>query len=134
MKPWRLAKSLETLRSQINAAHPDRSKLSDGSIGDQAHAARKSQHNPDSAGVVRAIDITHDPAHGVDGHVLSRQLITDSRTYYVIFSGQIWKSRTREWEAYHGANAHDHHVHISVVADAHDYDDTAPWDITEGDS
>lgn len=124
---WRLAKCLIKLREQLDAAHPQRSKASDGSIGDAAHSARVSQHNPDQNGVVRAIDITHDPANGVDGHVLSRQLVTDSRTYYVIFAGEIWKSRTGKWEAYRGPNGHFHHVHISVVGDAHDYDDTAPW-------
>ena len=32
---WRLAKSLEKLRSQVNAKHPKRSKASDGAIGDE---------------------------------------------------------------------------------------------------
>lgn len=128
---WRLARSLETLRDQINAAHPNRSKASDGSIGDAAHAARKSEHNPDANGVVRAIDITHDPSGGVDGAVLSRQLISDSRAYYVIFAGEIYKSRTGQWEPYRGPNRHDHHVHISVVGDAHGYDDTVPWKLSE---
>ncbi len=63
---WRLAKSLETLRSQVNAVHPNRSKESDGSIGNAEHSARESDHNPNSAGVVCAIDITPDPAGGVD--------------------------------------------------------------------
>ena len=31
---WRLAKSLEGLRAQINAAAPNRSKIADGAIGD----------------------------------------------------------------------------------------------------
>src|SRR4051794_9209283 len=58
---FRLAKALETLRSQVNAAHPTRRKASDGWIGDTAHSARKSDHNPNSAGVVCALDMTHDP-------------------------------------------------------------------------
>lgn len=122
---WRLAKALETLRVQINTDHPGRSKVSDGSIGDQAHAARVSDHNPNAQGVVTAIDVTHDPAHLVDGAILSRQLIADSRVKYVIFHGEIWKARTRKWEPYHGANAHNHHVHVSVNADT--ADDIAPW-------
>jgi hypothetical protein len=129
---WRLAKSLEILRSQINANHPDRNKASDGSIGDQSHAARKSEHNPDNNGVVRAIDITHDPEHGVDGVILSRQLIKDSRAMYVIFAGEIFKTYKPNlgWAKYTGPNGHYHHVHISVVADAHEYDDAAPWNLT----
>jgi len=126
----RPAKSLTKLREQINAAHPNRSKVSDGLLGDAAHAARTSDHNPwvkDAAGVgvVTAFDITHDPANGVDGHVLSTQLTVDPRAKYVIFSGKIWKARTNQWEDYHGANAHNHHVHISVKAE--NYDNIEPW-------
>lgn len=121
---WRLAKSLEKLRTQLNAVYPNRSKVSDGSIGDQAHAARASDHNPNSAGVVCAIDITNDPV-GPQGHTLSRQLIRDFRVKYVIFGGEIWKARTRQWEPYHGANAHNHHVHVSVQVPV--CDDLSAW-------
>lgn len=122
---WRLAKSLEQLRIQLNALHPTRSKISDGSIGDAAHSARTSDHNPDAHGVVAAIDITHDPANGVDGHVLATQLTVDPRAKYVIFAGNIWKARTKQWEPYHGANRHDHHVHVSVKPE--NYDNVEPW-------
>lgn len=124
---WRLAKSLTKLREQLNAAHPNRSKVSDGSIGDQAHAARKSDHNPNSAGVVTAIDVTHDPNNGVHGLALAESLKYDPRTKYVIFAGRIWKARTGLWENYNGANRHDHHVHISVKPD--NYDDDGAWSL-----
>ncbi|HKV33547.1 MAG TPA: hypothetical protein VJP89_04485, partial [Pyrinomonadaceae bacterium] len=59
---WRVAKSLLRLREQINELAPNRSKASDGTIGDAAHASRKSDHNPwvkdGSIGVVTAMDIT----------------------------------------------------------------------------
>lgn len=122
---WRLAKSLVQLREQINAASPDRSKVSDGSIGDQLHSARASDHNPNAQGVVTAIDVTHDPAHGVDGTTLAEKLILDPRAKYVIFAGQIWKARTGKWEAYHGMNSHHHHVHVSVKAEL--ADDASIW-------
>lgn len=125
---WRLAKSLEKLREQINTAKPHRDRKSDGSIGDQAHAARVSDHNPNPAGVVTAIDLTHDPRH-LDGKILSRQLITDPRVKYVIFAGEIWKARTGQWEKYRGSNSHHRHVHVSVSADAGKYDDARPWDL-----
>ncbi len=127
---WRLAKSLETLRSQVNAMAPNRSKDSDGSIGDAAHAATKSEHNPNAAGVVRAIDITHDPAHGFDSWAFADMLRVraDKRIYYVISNGRI-ANPGQPWRTYTGANKHDHHVHISVVADAQGYDDTSPWNI-----
>lgn len=127
---WRLARSLEKLRSQLDAQYPNRSRDSDGSIGDAAHQARKSDHDPNSAGVVTAIDVTHDPKH-LDGKFLSRQLIKDSRVKYVIFNHQIYRSYKpqMDWAAYTGPNAHEHHVHVSVVGDAHEYDDAAPWDL-----
>ena len=117
---WRLAKSLKKLQAQINEMAPGRSRVSDGSIGDAAHAARKSDHNPNERGIVAAIDVTHDPSGGCDGRILSRSLIADSRVKYVIFNSQIWKARTGQWELYDGANPHNHHVHVSVKPDALD--------------
>lgn len=110
---WRLAKGLIKLRQQINDKYPQRSKISDGSVGDLAHSARKSDHNP-ANGVVHAIDITHDPEHGVDGGLLAQALTTDPRIKYIIFAGRIFKARTGQWEAYRGPNRHDHHVHVSI--------------------
>ena len=52
---WRLARSLDTLRAQVNKAHPKRDKASDGTIGDSRHAATVSEHNPHPAAVVRAL-------------------------------------------------------------------------------
>lgn len=124
---WRLAKSLIKLREQINAAAPNRSKTSDGSIGDQAHASRVSDHNPDSLGRVTAIDITHDPSNGIHGYGLARQLVLDPRVKYVIFAGLIWKARTTRWETYLGPNPHNTHVHISVKQENADSD--TPWKI-----
>jgi len=111
---WRLAKSLLTLREQVDAAHPDRDRASDGTIGDLAHAARRSDHNP-VAGVVHAWDVTHDPAH-FDAHRWAREVLVgtrDSRLKYVISNGEVWDP-VRGWHAYHGPNPHNHHVHISV--------------------
>jgi hypothetical protein len=122
---WRLAKSLKKLQTQINEMAPGRSRVSDGSIGDAAHAARKSDHNPNQQGIVAAIDVTHDPLGGCDGRILSRSLIADSRVKYVIFNSQIWKARTGRWESYGGQNPHDHHVHVSVKPDA--LDQTQDW-------
>jgi hypothetical protein len=124
---WRLAKSLETLRTQLNNAHPNRSKASDGTIGDTAHSATVSQHNPNKAGVVTAMDITHDPAHGVDGQTLANQLIGDSRTWYVIFNGRIHVDGV--WQKYTGSNKHEKHVHISTKQNSGAYDNAALWNI-----
>lgn len=134
-KPWRLAKSLVQLREQVNQLWPERAKESDGSIGDAAHAARTSDHNPwlnDHLGqpVVTAIDITNDPIHGPEGQKLADQLILDDRVKYVIFNARIWKARTRAWEPYHGPNAHRHHVHVSVLATEAAYDNPFPWQLS----
>lgn len=129
-KAWRLAKALEQIRSQVNALAPKRSKKMDGSIGDTAHSARKSDHNPNAAGVVCAIDVTHDPAGGLDGETFANALRTsaDPRLNYVIFNRRIaGAGKGWDWRRYTGAAPHDKHVHISVKQDARLYDDPAPW-------
>ena len=132
-RPWRAAESLKRLREQVDARWPSRSKASDGSIGDAAHAARTSDHNPwirvAGVGVVSAIDITHDPVNGPDGLVLSELLITDPRIKYLIWNHRIWKSRTGQWEPYRGVNAHTHHVHVSVRSEIEQFDSRKDWPI-----
>jgi hypothetical protein len=126
---WRLARSLVQLLSEVNGTYPSRSRASDGTIGDVAHSARASDHNPNSAGVVCAVDITHDPDHGVNGNTLARLAIADRRTKYVIWNRRIW-SRDRAadgWRRYDGVNPHVKHVHISVGPRAALYDSTARW-------
>lgn len=126
---WTLAPALVTLRRQVDAAYPARSKASDGTIGDTAHSARRSDHNPDGHGVVRAVDITHDPDGGVDCTILARDLVAsgDERIKYVIWDGHIWSpARAAEgWRRYHGANGHTHHLHLSVTGS----DDGRPWNL-----
>lgn len=129
---WRLAKSLDKLREQINAAAPNRSKRSDGTIGDEAHSARKSDHNVNAAGVVCALDITHDPAHGVDAGKIADVLrrSADPRINYIISNGRIANSGAA-WRKYTGANAHTLHFHVSVKQTAKLYDDTSPWSLSD---
>lgn len=131
---WRLAKALEKLRAQVNAKHPGRSKASDGSIGDAAHAARDSDHNPwiidGDKRVVSAIDITHDPEHCHAG-ALAEKLVAsrDPRIKYIIYDRRIISSKKTPWvwRPYDGKNAHAHHCHISVMAEKDAYDDDRDW-------
>lgn len=121
---WRLATSLIKLREQINAEFPNRDKSSDGSIGDPAHSARKSDHNPNPAGVVCAIDIDED----LNGDRTLEQVVTairasrDKRVKYIIYEGRITVQGNdlQSWKQYSGPNSHSHHAHISVVSDLAD--------------
>lgn len=133
MMPWRVAESLAKLREQVNAAAPDRSKASDGTIGDAAHAASVSDHNPDTAGVVHAFDLTHDPKHGVDIAAIAEalRLSRDPRIKYVIANRRIFAGANGPspwvWRDYTGTDPHTNHVHISVnTARA---DDRNPWQL-----
>lgn len=140
---WRVADSLDALLAEINTAAPTRSKASDGSIGDAAHASRQSDHNPwvtdsNGEGVVRARDFTHDPADGLDCHALAAHLATMLRNSkhpalasgaYIIWDGEILsRDRVSEgWRPYTGSNPHRAHLHLSVTTAASGYDSTRPW-------
>jgi hypothetical protein len=118
-----LAPSLTRLRDSVNAAFPERDSSSDGWIGDVAHSARTSEHNPDSKGCVHALDIDVDDNDA--GRDLRKELLTATlqhrAVWYVISNGVIY-SRTYNWRPrqYLGPNQHFLHVHISIrlAADA----------------
>ncbi len=122
---WHAAPSLLALLRQVDAMAPNRSKASDGIIGDAAHAARVSDHNPNTRGVVCAVDITHDPKGGCDANRIAEALRAsrDSRIHYVIWNRRIFSSTTQPWtwRTYAGESPHTEHIHISVR------DDEAPW-------
>lgn len=141
MRPWRAAKSLLKLRKQVNQKAPGRRKDSDGTVGDASHQSRDSDHNPwivDGAyGVVSALDITHDPAHGCNVDVLAFNIIQsrDSRIKYIIRSRKILRSYPKNgrpawtWQPYNGSNPHVEHIHISVKSDKASYDSEKAWAI-----
>jgi peptidoglycan hydrolase-like protein with peptidoglycan-binding domain len=131
----RIARSLDVLRTQINGLAPGRSKASDGWLGDAAHAARPSDHNPNRLGVVQALDITHDPANGFNSWRFADMLRErgDVRIKYVISNGRIFAGKSGPspwtWRPYTGSNKHDKHVHVSVQDSEAVYDDLRSWDI-----
>jgi TIR domain len=129
----RVAESLLKLRGQIDAMAPGRDTSSDGPIGDPSYQARKSDYAPNSDGVVTAIDITHDPAHGVDAGEIAEELrlSKDARIKYVISDGRVFSSQVEpwQWRPYMGADAHPGQVHVAAVNDKARYDDTRPWAI-----
>lgn len=114
MPRYYLAPSLVTLRNEINKAHPNRDKRSDGWIGDPSHAARRSDHNPDYAdgGVVRAIDVDKD---GINMTRLVAVCKRDSRVQYIIWNGYIYNRNDGfKKRVYNGTNKHTSHIHISI--------------------
>lgn len=136
---WRVVNSLLVLRDQFNATFPGRSRASDGTIGDAAHQAEStSDHDPHtyaalgSTPVVCALDITHDPAHGVDTYAIAdiMRRARDPRVGYIISNRRITgPNHGWQWDAYTGtSDPHTNHMHVSSVHTAL-ADDTRPWDI-----
>ena len=127
---WRLARGLDRLRSQANTKAPNRSKASDGTIGDRKHASRASDHNPRN-GIVHALDLTHDPGKGMDTWAMAERLRVskDARISYVISNRRIFSSsKGFSWRNYTGSNPHSKHVHISIRGNPH-ADNTKDWSI-----
>lgn len=131
---WRLAYSLDVLRSEIKAESP---KATIYTIGDQAHASRASDHNPNPAGVVCAIDIMQGSDVNLPDlaeRIRNRQHIAGK---YLIYNRRIAKaSEGWVWRAFDG-DPHTDHIHVSagVGPDGRStgpYDNTDPW-LTGGD-
>jgi hypothetical protein len=136
---WRVAKSILKLREQINQFSPNRSKVSDGTIGDARHATTASDHNPwvkikengKTMGIVTALDITDDVPHGVNAYRIALQLAAnkDKRIKYIISNGAISNPSVQggAWRPYKRPNGHYHHFHVSVHPDQKRFDDTSDW-------
>lgn len=123
------APSLLQLRREFNTIWPLRDKASDGCCGDAAHAARKSDHNPDATGFAHAYDTDEDLTASLHTLMwLVRHLLSDDRTKYVIYEGRIYYPDGTS-KKYTGANAHEHHLHLSTKAGTHN--DTRSWGIAE---
>lgn len=132
---WILVPCLISLRSEFNALAPNRDHASDGSIGDAAHSASVSDHNPAADGQVHAIDVDKDLRRA--GWTMNRavQIIVtrhrngqDNRLQNVIYNRRIW-SRSWNWtaRAYTGPNPHDHHAHFGARYTTAQENDTRPW-------
>lgn len=147
---WILVPCLVSLRAEFNTLSPARDKASDGSVGDTAHAASSSDHNPDESGVtpyedsdnineVHAIDVDASgpwPA-GLSMRVIVEHVAAehragrDDRLQYIIYQGQII-SRSwgwREWRPYTGVNPHDKHAHFSSRYTTAQESDTSTWGV-----
>ena len=122
-----------TLRDQLNARFSDRHKRSDGWIGDSAHLARKSDHNPDKRGWVHALDIDENFGkgkwrNGRNAQALADQILAYARSglpgadrvKYVVYENAIasgtYKATWFKWRK--GNWGHEAHVHVSFTASA----------------
>ena len=145
---------LVTLADEFDELGPARDHASDGSIGDQDHQARSSNHNrDDTAGSstpqtdsdgepdIRAID-TDDSGpwvneftmqKGVDFIVGRCRSGVENRLVEIIYNGYAWYA-SNGWKRvkYTGANQHTEHAHFGAKADAGKLEnDTRPWGLVE---
>lgn len=137
MASWRLCGSLTVVRQQVNAKFPGRSKVSDGTIGDAAHQrqGRSSDHNawypPPAGGIVKGLDLTHDPRAGFSIGIFTDQLQAARPAWlkYAIANWMIMSGAPGPypwvWRTYTGSDGHTSHAHLSAV-DSPGCDSTTP--------
>lgn len=150
MASWILVACLDRLRSDVNVLAPNRSKASDGTIGDTAHQASVSDHNDDEIGrvpikdadskhEVHALDLTADlrepglTMEMVVQHVLSRcRSGAEKRLRYMIYRRRIWRA-SNEWrqEAYDGDSPHTEHAHFSASYETKLEADASSWKLED---
>jgi hypothetical protein len=131
MMDWYLAPSLVVLRDEINARWPGRDKTSDGTIGDDAHQATRSDHNPNVRGSVNAIDVDED---GIGVYGIFAAIKRHPSARYFIYERRLYH-RLRGWvaEPYTGVNPHDKHFHLSIDQTEEAEQDRRPWGLLEDD-
>lgn len=150
---WNLMPCLGDLVDEADATYPQRATVSDGTIGDAAHQAKVSDHNPAwLAGygwVVTAVDLTTPMASPgrptlsawdlgnrlVDQERERLRLAHTPRVKYVIAmhpDGQdrIWNFARGDtaWRL-NGSARHDKHVHTSGLLDVYAMDAPGAWGI-----
>ena len=129
MDDWYLAPALQVLRTEVDARWPDRDRTTDGTVGDVAHQARTSDHNPNSRRSVDAIDFDED---GVDPWAILAAAKRHPSARYFIYEGHLYH-RLRGWvaEPYDGLNPHDKHCHLSIDQTERAEQDRRPWGLLE---
>ena len=135
-----LAPCLVVLRDEFDRSGPNRDKTTDGWIGDPAHAARTSKHNPHpTTKIVHAIDVDKSGPwitgtmedriqHLVGQCCMSGESGLDhGRLTNIIFNKRIW-SASSNWaqKPYSGENPHTEHAHINYEKSPEYEQDTRP--------
>jgi hypothetical protein len=122
--------ALTAIRSDANRVAPSRNKASDGILPDAAHVAQgaRSDHNPDSRGIYHAVDITNDPANGMDtwhwANVIAARMMAGLETrveYLVSNDGEkdvIFHPAVSNIWRQNGSVKQEHrsHLHTSIKA------------------
>lgn len=105
-----LAHNLDNLRRSVWTAWPGTVV---GWIGDAAHQAECSDHNPDGCNVVHAVDVMKAAGTEQAGAVVNAA-VGRPDIQYVIHNRTIW-SASWGWgpRAYTGSDPHTDHVHVS---------------------
>lgn len=133
-----LVPCLAQLRREYNLIAPNRDKGADGWIGDAAHLATNSDHNPDASGRVLAVDVDS-TGPWPDGltfadtiaEIIDRERAgREDRLEYVIWDRHIYMRRY-SWIKYDytGIDPHTWHAHFSARHDHHGESDTRGWNL-----
>jgi hypothetical protein len=135
---WKPVSGVTVMRDQINKRWENRDKRSDGILGDSAHQARISDHNPDSQNYVHAVDIDEDLRGSKNDNIwLADQIIAyarmkrggSGRLKYVVYEDQIasgtYANHFWTWRGDH--YGHEMHMHISFTT--HGQTDSTPFEI-----
>ncbi|WP_157751399.1 peptidoglycan-binding domain-containing protein [Actinoplanes derwentensis] len=113
----------------MNKKYPNRKKTSDGTLGDQAHKSRVSEHNPDGDGTIDAWDMdcnllgssndTGSAAEDAEVRKVIAEFLKQPQAQLVIYNKHIHNvdiDEPGEWRWYgdwsSGKNPHDHHAHL----------------------
>lgn len=147
---WTEVACLVTLNDELWQIAPARDMGASGTIGDQAHADRVSDHNPDETGAVPIHDLDHiNEVHALDADVdlrrpgLSMRMVVDhiwarcesgaeKRLRYIIFDHQIAEaSNGWQWRPYTGADPHTGHAHFSAQYVTALEADTRSWTLED---
>ena len=124
---WKPAAAALTLRKQVDKRWPKRDRGADGIIGDKAHQARPSDHNPNSRGFVDAIDIDADLLGKGKGRAVAQKLADQIVAYaasgkpgskrikYVVFNDQVASGTYANsvWKWRGSGYGHYDHIHVS---------------------
>lgn len=123
------APAARELLREADRLFPGRSRKSDGILPSNAHTLANPTSNHERG---NAVDLTHDPGHGLDCLVESERLRLraiaglEQRPTELIHDRRIaTRARGWTWRSYAGRNPHTSHLHISL--DPAHRTDTSPW-------